>query len=71
MADAETIKIPKVKHDGELAIAVGRSRFEMAWKNKQITWSQLVKRLSQTKRTSETYAEYQRSTKSQRDLIKD
>jgi len=71
MADAETIKIPKVKHDGELAIAVGRSRFETAWKNKQITWSQLVKRLSQTKRTSETYAEYQRSTKSQRDLIKD
>lgn len=71
MPKPETAKIPKIKHDGQLAIATGRSRFEENWKNRSIEWSGLVERLSKTTRTSETFAEYQKATKTQRDGIKD
>lgn len=60
-----------MKHDGELAIAVGRSRKETKWKNKDITWSELVQKLSETTRTAETHNEYLSSPKSRRDEIKD
>lgn len=71
--DPKTSKatLPKIKHDGEFAIATGQSRFEKSWKNRSITWSQLVERLSKTTRTAETFADYQKSTKAQRDSIKD
>lgn len=61
----------KAKHDGQLTLAVGSSRFETNWKNKQMLWSELVKRLSQTTRTGETYLEYKKLSKAQQDKIKD
>ncbi|MFA5385081.1 MAG: hypothetical protein WC364_10530, partial [Eubacteriales bacterium] len=62
---------PKVKHDGSLTIAVGRSRKETDWKNREMLWSQLVERLSRTNRTGETHAEYKKLTKAQQGQIKD
>jgi hypothetical protein len=60
-----------IKHDGMIAIATGRKRTETNWKNKNIKWSDLVKKLSQTTRTPETYAEYMKLPKTERDNLKD
>jgi len=60
-----------IKHDGPLAIAIGRSRKETLWKNREIKWSELVHKLSETTRTRETVAEYKKLAKSVQDDIKD
>jgi predicted P-loop ATPase len=60
-----------IKHNGELTIAVGKSRFEKEWKNRTMFWSQLVEKLTQTTRTRETLAEYDTMTKVAQDEIKD
>ncbi|AJA42509.1 virulence-associated E domain-containing protein (endogenous virus) [Clostridium phage phiCT453A] len=60
-----------IKYDGSIAIATGKSRKETHWKNKNILWSTLVDKLSKTTRTPETYAEYKKMSKSERDRIKD
>lgn len=64
-------KITKISHDGTLTIAVGSSRKELNWKNREMLWSQLVDKLKKTTRTQETYAEYKAMPKSQQDDIKD
>jgi predicted P-loop ATPase len=64
------IPIP-ILHDGPLDLATGRSRKELQWKNSQASWSQLVRRFSQTHRTPETLSEYLASDKSRQDEIKD
>jgi len=61
----------RIKHDGGLTIATGRNRMEKDWKNREMLWSELVSRLSQTNRTGETFAEYMKLTKPQQDQIKD
>lgn len=61
----------KIKYDGQIALATGRSRHEKSWKNKSILWSELVQKLSVTVRTPETATEYKKSSKAQRDNIKD
>lgn len=61
----------KLKYDSLITIATGRSRKETQWKNKEMLWSDLVERLSETHRTNETYEEYKKSTKSKKDEIKD
>ena len=66
---AETI--PEFKHDERLTIAVGRSRMDKKWKNKEITWSDLVRRLRETRRTSETITEYKKLSKTEQSQIKD
>lgn len=58
-------------HDGELDIAVGRSRKETHWRNKSMQWSDLLSRVSQTHYTAETRAEYVSSKKTRQDEIKD
>lgn len=63
--------IPKIKHNGTLTIAIGRSRMETDWKNREMLWSELVTRLGRTNRTGETYTEYMKMTKAQQDKIKD
>ncbi|PLR84685.1 hypothetical protein CVD25_01000 [Bacillus canaveralius] len=60
-----------MKYDGSITISVGRNRKDMKWKNKEMLWSELAKRLSQTTRTGETYAEYKKFSKTQQDQIKD
>ena len=63
--------ISKIKHDGSLTIATGRSRKEKNWRNREMVWSELVERLSRTTRTGETLAEYRKLTKAQQGQIKD
>lgn len=62
---------PRIKHDGSLTIATGRSRKETDWKNREMLWSELVSRLSHTNRTGETYAEYRKLPKAQQGQVKD
>lgn len=52
--------LEKIKYDGELNIAVGSSRMSKNWRNKTFTWSTLAKKLSVTRRTNETVAEYRK-----------
>lgn len=54
-----------------LDLALGRSRQAIKWENTQITWAELVDKLSQTHRTQETYAQYQTLSKAEQDEIKD
>ncbi len=62
---------PKIKHDGSLTIAVGRSRKDTDWKNREYLWSELVEKLSHTTRTPETYAEYKKMSKAAQGERKD
>lgn len=55
----------------QLKIATGRSRKEKKWKNIEISWSDLCKKLSETYRTRETVAEYAKLKKPGQDEIKD
>ena len=55
----------------QLKIATGRSRKEKKWKNIEISWSDLCKKLSETYRTRETMAEYAKLKKPNQDEIKD
>lgn len=61
----------EVKHDGELLLSIGKSRFETAWENQKIQWSALLERLSRSVETPETHAEYIKLPKEQQDRIKD
>lgn len=67
----QTRAIRKLRHDARLTIAVGRSRMDKKWKNKEMMWSELVARLSETQRTSETVAEYKKLSKTEQSRIKD
>lgn len=57
--------------DKKYAIATGISRKTKTWKNRLVTWGELVEKLSETRRTAETQDEYKRLPKSQQDEIKD
>ena len=46
-----------VQYDKALDIALGNSRKTKTWKNKQLPWSDLVERMSNTTRTPATVAE--------------
>lgn len=60
-----------VNNNGELLISTGRSRFETSWKNKMMLWSVLLSKLSKSRQTNETHAEYMKLSKEQQDRIKD
>jgi predicted P-loop ATPase len=61
----------ELKYDGLITIATGRSRREMHWSNRDMSWSRLVDRLSRTHRTAETQAEYLAADRTRQDEIKD
>lgn len=61
----------RIKYDQEIALATGKSRKEINWKNRSILWSQLVEKLSNTTRTPETAIEYRKMAKTDRDNLKD
>ena len=67
----ESILKPQIKYDGLITIATGRSRTETQWKNRELSWSELVQKLSITTRTRETFKDYSAQNKNARDLIKD
>lgn len=52
-----------VLNDKKLDIALGNSRKTKTWKNKPVLWSELLDRMAQPTRTSETLAEYRAMTK--------
>ena len=61
----------KLKNDGDLIISIGKSRNDTNWKNKIVRWSALVAKLSESKETSETHAEFMDMKKDEQDRIKD
>lgn len=61
----------KIKYDGQIALATGKSRFAKVWKNRTILWSELVEKLSNTIRTPETVTEFKKMPKTEKDRIKD
>lgn len=60
-----------MKHNGILDIATGMAADSRTWKNKKINWSDLVQRLSEEHRTTETFREYISATKEEQLKIKD
>ena len=54
-----------------MKIAIGNSRMDKKWKNKDISWENLCTRCSSTIRTTETVEEYRKLKKGQQDAIKD
>ena len=63
--------LPGIVNNPTLWISEGASRFSTSWKNKQIRWSELLKRLQDPTRTQETQAEYFKMKKADQDKIKD
>lgn len=55
----------------KLNIAIGKSRWDTHWKNKTMTWPELLGRIRETTRTHETVAEYKAMTKDEQGRIKD
>lgn len=70
MANIEERKL-KLNNDGQVAISVGKSRFEDQWKNKKMLWTNLVAKLKIPVTTPEAYAEYKKMSKADQDKIKD
>src|SRR5574344_521156 len=60
-----------VKFDGDLSLAIGMSAKSKIWKNKKSQWSELVTRLKETNRTTETLKEFISATKEEQLKIKD
>ncbi|HAE91400.1 MAG TPA: hypothetical protein DCG60_01960, partial [Tissierella sp.] len=63
--------IKQLNNSRKIFIATGRSRKEIKWKNIEITYGNLIDKLQTTTRTRETFSEYKRMSKTQRDEIKD
>jgi putative DNA primase/helicase len=60
-----------LQNDGILDIATGKNRRETSWRNREMLWSELVTRVSETHRTAESHAEYLSAKKIRQDEIKD
>ena len=54
-----------------MRIAVGNSRMDKKWKNKDMSWDDFKQKSSQTIRTTETVAEYRKMSKPAQDNAKD
>lgn len=54
-----------------MKIAVGNSRMDKKWKNREISWEELCQKVSVTIRTTETVQEYRKLKKGAQDNIKD
>lgn len=61
----------KLKNDIKIAISTAPHRFTKVWRQREVTWSQMVERLSKTARTGETVAEYHHFSKPEKDARKD
>lgn len=60
-----------VAHDAILSIATASNRKSKHWKNSVVSWSKLLSRLSDCRRTGETMSEYRKMSKDRQDDIKD
>ena len=61
----------QLNHDIPIDIATAHSRMSKRWRNKTTTWAKLVRRCSETKRTTESVSEYMRMSKDEQSVIKD
>lgn len=59
-----------VKHDGSFDLATAKSSNSLNWRNREVTWADLLNKLSKTHYTHETHAEYLSSKKDRQDEIK-
>lgn len=57
--------------DRKLSISVCKHRSDLTYKHQTMTWPNLIAKLSQTKRTGETVAEYKQKSKDDQSAIKD
>lgn len=69
MVEKQTTK--KQREDRKLLIATGSNRFATKWKNKEISYGELVEKLSETTRTPESFKEFKGSSKADQSNIKD
>lgn len=60
-----------LNHDGEISIALGKSRKERNWVNKRVKYSELLNKLRLPNFTRETMEEYRNFDKALQDNIKD
>ena len=60
-----------MKYDGELDIAIGLSARSKVWSNKKLKWSELVSRLGEENKTTETLKEFVSASKEDQLKIKD
>ena len=68
----EEKKVVGLKYDPTIWIAEGKNRFDLNWKNKEITWSRFLGRiLYEATQTQETQDEYNKASKTMQDKIKD
>lgn len=54
-----------------MKIAVGNSRMDKRWKNREISWDDFKNTIRTTKRTTETASEFRKMSRSRQDSIKD
>ncbi len=54
-----------------MKIAIGASRMDKHWKNREMTWEAFIERVSRPIRTTETVEEYRKMKKGEQDRIKD
>ncbi len=54
-----------------MKIAVGNSRMDKKWKNRDISWEDFKNSVKATKRTTETVSEFRKMNRSRQDSIKD
>ena len=57
-------------YDGELDIAIGLSARSKVWSNKKLKWSELVSRLGEENKTTETFKEFVSASKEDQLKIK-
>ena len=60
-----------MKYDGLIDIATGVAAGSKIWKNKNLKWSEILKRLSDGHKTNETFKEFMSATKEEQSKIKD
>lgn len=65
------MQVDKLKHDGHINIAVGLSAGSKYWKNTKMLWSELVAKLSEATKTTETYKQFIGASKAEQGKIKD
>lgn len=64
-------KIPSLKYNGEIHLAIGSSKTEKKWKNREMSWSDFLERLRTPTVTQETLQDYKKMPRSKQDAIKD
>lgn len=60
-----------IQHNGSFVISTANSRKSMTWKNSEVMWSDFVRKLSETTRTPEAYADYLKMSKKEQGIVKD